>query len=596
VLPRTVPGFTVNLYASGLRTPRAMKRAPNGDVFLAETGAGQIRMYRGTDADGRPALESVFATGLGSVFGMAFYPPGPDPAWLYVSNASTVYRFAYKRDDLSATGRAETVITGLPSGGHVTRDLAFSLDGQKLFVALGSQSNVDDPDDHPSERNRASVLEYTPDGRFVQVYGSGIRNASGLAINPTTGELWGSVNERDGLGDNLAPDYITHIEPGGFYGWPWFYTGGNQDPRHGGKHPELSSRVIVPDVLLQPHNSSLQMMFYEGSQFPAEYQGDIFAAEHGSWNRSVRSGYEVIRVPLKDGKANGVYGDFLTGFVLENGDVWGRPVGVAAASDGSLLVSDDGSGSIWRVSYDRPSGGAVTITSAASYVGGTLAPEAIGTLFGSGMASITVAASTNPLPTSLGGVQVQVKDSAGNLRNAPLFFVSPTQISFQNPSGASVGTATVTVTLNGTTVVQGTTEIDQVTPGLFGANASGEGVAAAIALRVKADGSQVVEPLFELNPRTNKYEPVPLSIGAATDQLFLLAFGTGFRHRTSLGNVTATIGGTNAAVTYAGAQGEFTGLDQANILIPASLSGRGNVDVVLSTDGKRSNTVVINVR
>jgi glucose/arabinose dehydrogenase len=352
-MPQALPGFNVNLYASGLKTPRAMKRAPNGDVFMAETGSGQVRVYRGISAEGKPASESVFATGVGTVFGMAFYPPGDDPKWLYVSNMSTVYRFAYSRNDLTATGKPETIIGGIPGGGHVTRDLVFSHDGKNLFVAVGSQSNVNDPDDHPAEKNRANVLEYTPEGKFVGVYGAGIRNPVGLAVNPTTGELWCSVNERDGLGDDLVPDYITHIERGGFYGWPWFYIGGNQDPRLAGKHPELKDKVIVPDVLLQPHFASLQMMFYEGTQFPAEYKGDIFAAQHGSWNRTARTGYEVIRVPLKNGKASGIYEDFLTGFVLENGEVWGRPVGVAAASDGSLLVSDDGSGSIWRVSHAK---------------------------------------------------------------------------------------------------------------------------------------------------------------------------------------------------------------------------------------------------
>jgi glucose/arabinose dehydrogenase len=172
-------------------------------------------------------------------------------------------------------------------------------------------------------------------------------------VNPTTGELWCSVNERDALGDNLVPDYITHVEPNGFYGWPWFYIGPNEDPRQAGKHPELKSKVIVPDVLLQPHNASLQLMFYEGAQFPSEYKGDIFAAQHGSWNHSVRTGYEVIRVPVRNGKATGAYEDFLTGFALGDRQVWGRPVGVAAASDGSLLVSDDGSGSIWRVSRSK---------------------------------------------------------------------------------------------------------------------------------------------------------------------------------------------------------------------------------------------------
>ncbi len=353
VLPQAPPGFSVNLFVFGLNTPRAMKVAPNGDVFVAETGGKQIRVYRGVSDEGKPRRGNIFASDLGPVFGMAFYPAGDDPKWLYVSNTTTVVRFAYNRNDLAATGKPETIITGIPGGGHSTRDLAFSPDGKSLFVAVGSASNVDDPDTHESEKLRADVLEYTPEGKFVRVYGAGIRNAVGLAVSPETGQLWCSVNERDELGDNLAPDYITHIEPGGFYGWPWFYIGGNQDPRHAGKHPELKSKVIVPDVLLQPHNASLQLMFYEGSQFPAEYKGDIFAAEHGSWNRSVRTGHEVIRVPLKNGKSNGVYEDFLTGFVTDGGDVWGRPVGVATAADGSLLVSDDASGSIWRVSYSK---------------------------------------------------------------------------------------------------------------------------------------------------------------------------------------------------------------------------------------------------
>ncbi len=353
VLPQTLPGFSVNLFVFGLTRPRAMKVAPNGDVFVAETDAGNVRVYRGVSDEGKPRRGSVFASGLNAVFGMAFYPPGDDPKWLYVSNTTTVMRFAYNLDALTAIGRPETIISGLPTGGHSTRDLVFSQDGKSLFVAVGSGSNVDDPDDHPGEKNRANILEYTPEGKFVRVYGAGIRNPVGLAVNPATGQLWCSVNERDELGDNLVPDYITHVEPGGFYGWPWFYTGGNQDPRHAGKHPELKSKVLVPDVPLQAHNASLQLMFYEGPMFPAEYKGDIFAAEHGSWNRSVRTGHEVIRVPLKDGKASGIYEDFLTGFVLDNGDVWGRPVGVATAADGALLVSDDASGSIWRVSYAK---------------------------------------------------------------------------------------------------------------------------------------------------------------------------------------------------------------------------------------------------
>ena len=212
----------------------------------------------------------------------------------------------------------------------------------------------DDPDTTPGEKLRADILVFRPDGSDMHVYAYGIRNAVGLAIDPRTGALWCSVNERDGLGDNLVPDYITHVQEGGFYGWPWWYMGAHQDPRHAGKHPELARKAIVPDVLLNPHNASLQLTFYTDRQFPREYSGDIFAAEHGSWNRSTRVGYEVIRVLRHGGdRATGEYQDFLTGFVLPSGQVWGRPVGVTTASDGSLLVSDDGSNTIWRVSYRK---------------------------------------------------------------------------------------------------------------------------------------------------------------------------------------------------------------------------------------------------
>jgi len=221
-----------------------------------------------------------------------------------------------------------------------------------MYVAVGSASNVDDPDTTATEKNRADILAFDPDGSNMRIYASGIRNPVGLAVQPGSGALWCSVNERDELGDNLVPDYITHVREGGFYGWPWWYIGAHQDPRHAGKHPELRDRTIVPDVLLNPHNASLQLAFYDGAQFPAQYRGDIFASEHGSWNRSVRVGYEVVRVPLhQSGRAGGEFEDFLTGFVLDNGDVWGRPVGVTVTNDGSLLVSDDASGSVWRVSY-----------------------------------------------------------------------------------------------------------------------------------------------------------------------------------------------------------------------------------------------------
>jgi glucose/arabinose dehydrogenase len=354
--PVAPTGFNVQLLISGLSNPREIRTAPNGDLFVAESDPGQIEIFQ-VSAAGKLTGRSVFATGLEQPFGIAFYPPGPNPQWIYVGNTGSVVRIPYKNGDLKATGKPEVILSDIPSGGrltgggHWTRDLAFSLDGKRLFVAVGSATNVSDPDTNKAEFHRGDILTSTPGGKSETVYASGIRNPVGIAIQPETGALWTSVNERDELGDNLVPDYITHVQEGGFYGWPWFYIGGNQDPRHAGKHPELKSKVIVPDVLLQPHNASLELTFYEGSQFPQEYKGDIFAAEHGSWNKAVRTGYEVVRVPLKNGKAGGEYQDFLTGFVNANGDVWGRPVGVAVARDGSLIVTDDGSNSIWRVSY-----------------------------------------------------------------------------------------------------------------------------------------------------------------------------------------------------------------------------------------------------
>ncbi len=355
--PKTLPGFKVELYSTGLENPRLIRTAPNGDLFLAESQTNKIKIFRGVTPQGKVREVHVFATGLSQPFGIAFYPLGANPKWVYIANTDSVVRFPYQNGDTEARAKPETVAPSIPGGGrlrgggHWTRDIAFSKDGKRMWVSVGSQSNVEDTDGNMAEFHRADVLEFTPEGKFVKVYAWGVRNAVGIAVNPVTGELWGSVNERDELGDNLVPDYITHFEEGGFYGWPWFYMGGNQDPRHQGKHLELKWKVLTPDVLLQPHDASLEMTFDDGSKFPGEYHGDIFAAEHGSWNRAKRSGYEVIRVPLHNGHADGSYEDFVTGFVTNDGKVWGRPVGVAFGSDGALYITDDQSNSIWRVSY-----------------------------------------------------------------------------------------------------------------------------------------------------------------------------------------------------------------------------------------------------
>ena len=354
VWPQAPAGFKVELFAEQLQGPRVIVKAPNGDLFVSETNAGKVVVFRGMAPGGKSQQMEEFTTGLRLPFGIAFYPPGPNPQYVYIADTNAILRFPYQNGDLKARGPSQTIVPDLPAGpNHFARNVVFSPDGKQMYIAVGSHTNVTNTDTDKSEYHRADILAANPDGSNLRVYAWGIRNGSGLAINPRNGQLWTSVNERDELGDNLPPDYITHVQEGGYYGWPWYYTGGHEDPRLAGKHPELKDKAIVPDVLLEPHNASLNLTFYEAKKFPKEYRGQIFAAEHGSWNRSVRTGYEVIFVPLKDGKATGEYVDFLTGFVLPDGSCWGRPVGVAVAQDGSLMVTDDGSNSIWRVTYSE---------------------------------------------------------------------------------------------------------------------------------------------------------------------------------------------------------------------------------------------------
>jgi glucose/arabinose dehydrogenase len=266
-------------------------------------------------------------------------------------------RFPYQNGDTRARGPSELIVANIPSGGqlegggHWTRDLVFTPDGKTLFVSVGSKSNASDD---PAEARRARIFTYTPDGKNESVYAYGLRNPVALALQPETGALWATVNERDELGNQLVPDYVTHIEKGGFYGWPWYYLGAHQDPRLPDKHPELKAQVIVPDVLLQSHSAALGLAFYTARQFPAAYHNALFVALHGSWNRAQRTGYKVIYLPMEGGRATGEYVDFMTGFVLPDGDVWARPVGVAVGRDGALFVTEDGNNTIWRVSYEQP--------------------------------------------------------------------------------------------------------------------------------------------------------------------------------------------------------------------------------------------------
>jgi len=366
VTPKVPDGFKIALFVEGLRGPRIIRVAPNGDIFVAETQSGRIRVLRPSEDGSRPAANEVYATRLNHPFGIAFFPNGGDPQWVYVANTDGVVRFPYQAGDMKASTPPERVVADLPHGyGHSTRDIVFTKDNSRMLVSVGSASNdgedMGQPPEafvsaHPlgaawgEETDRAAVLAFDPDGKNQKLYAAGIRNCVGLAIQPATGLPWCSTNERDGLGDDLVPDYVTSVKEGGFYGWPWYYIGNHEDPRHPGARPDLKDKITTPDVLLQAHSASLGVTFYDADQFPAEYRGDAFAAEHGSWNRSKRTGYKVIRIRMKDGAPTGEYEDFATGFVVNDREVWGRPVGVAVARDGSLLISEDGNGTIWRVS------------------------------------------------------------------------------------------------------------------------------------------------------------------------------------------------------------------------------------------------------
>ncbi len=373
-------GFTVGLFAEGLDQPRALRAAPNGDIFVSETASGNVRVLRPSADGGSAATIATFARDLSAPFGIAFYPAGPDPKWVYIAEENRVIRFSYTNGDLAPRSAPETIVAKLATttGGHVTRDVAFSKDGARMFVSVGSETNVaegmkkKDPEEIQkweaehglgaawgSEESRANVLVFTPEGKERRAFATGLRNCVGLAVHPETGDLYCSTNERDGLGDNLVPDYVTRVREGDFFGWPWRYMGDHEDPRWKGARSDLAGKVANPDVPIQPHSAPLEMTFYTGTAFPPDYRGSAFVALHGSWNRSSRTGYKVVRIIMRDGQPTGEYEDFLTGFVVDStsfwrfmGDstsVWGRPVGVATARDGSLLVSEDANGAIWRV-------------------------------------------------------------------------------------------------------------------------------------------------------------------------------------------------------------------------------------------------------
>ena len=360
------PGFQTHVFAEGLTNPRHLALAPNGDVFVAESRAGTIVVLRDTDADGTADERHTFATDLDRPFGLAFRE-----GWLYVGNNGAVVRFAYAPGQTRAPGPPERVVH-LPVSSdaldtdtaerlgidvsrtrgfnHWTRNLAFSPDGRKMYVSVGSATNAMPGTDE----RRAAINEYDVDGSAHRVFAGGLRNPVPLAFHPGTGVLWTAVHERDHLGDELAPDYVTSVREGGFYGWPYAYIGPNPEPILNGARPDLVERTLVPDVLLPAHAAPMGLVFYTGEAFPEAYRGSAFVALHGSINRADLVGYSVVRIPFRDGRPSGPPEDFLTGFIVRDDEVkevWGRPVDVLVAADGSLLVADDAGGRVFRVGW-----------------------------------------------------------------------------------------------------------------------------------------------------------------------------------------------------------------------------------------------------
>ena len=337
-------GFTSNVFAEGgFKRMRWIAVAPNGDVFATDSDVNTLTVLRDTNGDGVSDERHVYAEGLKRPFGIAF-----GAGHVYVANAGSVVRWPYKTGQLKAEGAPQTIVEMPAEPGHWTRNLAFNPDGSRLYVSIGSSSDAGAPD-----TDRALVFSVKPDGSDRRVHATGLRNPIGLAFEPRSKSLWAAVQERDRMGDDLVPDYVTEVRDGAFYGWPFAYVGPNEDPRHVGERPDLVKQTVVPDLLLESHSAVMGLVFYQATRFPAAYRGHAFATLRGSSNRSLRTGYKVIRIPFTDGKVTGGYEDFVSGWMLgeDKKEVWGRPVGIAVGADGALLVVDDAHQKIYRISH-----------------------------------------------------------------------------------------------------------------------------------------------------------------------------------------------------------------------------------------------------
>jgi len=613
------PGFQISLFAS-VSGARFLAVTPNGDVLVSQPGAGQVTLLRPGSGSAVPQ-NFTFVSGLRNPHDIVFHTVG-NVSYVYISESNQINRFRYSPGDTSAHGR-EIIISGLPDGStpglsgyaHELKNFAFGSDGL-LYVDIGSSCNVCAADT-TSNPVRGSIYQYNADGTGARLFASGLRNAEGVRFLPGTNTLWVAVNSRDNLPypfqdstgnygrqissyiDDHPPDLFTAVRDGGNYGWPFCQA----NPDHGldrmpfdpdydtnqDRHVDCS-KMDSPTKGIQAHSAPLGLLFLQDTAFALPYRQGAVIALHGSWDRSRKTGYKVVYFPWS--ASTGLPGaqiDLVTGWLDDvSQTVWGRPVAAAADASGALLISDDTAGAIYRLTYapaavDAATGGAI------------LAPESLASAYGSNLSPQTASASSTDWPLSLAGVQLTVQDSVGVKRTAPLGYVSPAQINFEVPSGTATGNATLTLQSGSRPVNLGTSQIAVTAPALFSADWTGTGVAAATAVRtVLPSDLQAPVPVYTC-ARPGSCTSVPIQLGIDTP-VFVSFYGTGIRGRSSLADVSVTIGGESCPVKFAGPQGKIPGLDQVNVALPLTLHGAGVVDVVLVVNGQAANTVQIAVQ
>ncbi len=598
------PGFQIAVWAR-LTGARFLAVAPNGDVFVSQPGSGSVYVFR--PVGGAAPQQYRYATGLANPHGMAFDTIN-GATYLYIAESNQISRFLYNSGDTVSHDR-QIIIKGLPDGGlpgfngsyaHPLKNIAIGPD-HLLYVGLGSSCNVC-ASDAAADPIRGSIYVYQPDGSGGRVFARGLRNAEGLAFLPGTNTLWAAVNNRDQLPypyqdstnqydrvltsyvDDHPPEPFTAIRDGGNYGWP--FCNPTQDgptgfasmkfdldlDTNGDGHVSCSAMDVI-NRGFPAHSAPLQFGFAQGTAFPAIYREGAIVAFHGSWDRSVPTGYKVVYLPWNSRSATpGNEMDLVSGFQK----MGARPAGVAITASGSLLISDDALGAIFELTYTP-----AAVSGASSYP--VIAPESFASVYGSSLSDQTVG-SGPPYPTSLGGVALSLTDSAGHTFQPVLSYVSPKQINFVVPADIAVGTANLAWESQWFTKDLGTVEVQLTSPALFSVNGTGTGTAAATA--VDAAGNSV--PVFTC--QGSNCQETPINVSGPTKYVSL--YGTGIRNAAS-GSVQVLVNGTQIPVTYAGAQAAFPGMDQINIPLPASLAGSGEVEVQVLVGGVRSNTVTL---